>query len=83
MHQTPRAQPGRAAKEIGEGKADGNTAMTPVEGEGTVGDEPGYNPTPKDLRLREVFKDWVHANTGSHLDGGIRDDSVWQAGGLT
>ena len=51
---------------------------TTLEGEGTAGDNPGYTPTPEDLRLREVYGDWVHVNHGIHLDGGIRDDSVWQ-----
>ena len=40
---------------------------------------PGYNPTPEDLRLQEVYGDWVHANPGTHLDGGVRGDSAWQA----
>ena len=44
------------------------------DGEGESGDEPGYNPTPEDLRLREVYGDWVHGNPGTHLDGGITDD---------
>ena len=39
----------------------------------------GYTPTPEDLSLREVYGDWVHANPGTHLDVGIRDDSAWQA----
>ena len=78
-HQTPRAQLGRAAKDIGEGKADGNTAKTPVEGEGTARDEPGYTPTPEDLRLREVCGDWVHVNPCTDLDRGIRNKSAWQA----
>ena len=75
-HQTPRMRPGRAAKEMGEGKAGGNTATTPLEGERTAGDEPGYTPTPEDLHLQEVYGDWVHANPGTHLDEGIRDDSA-------
>ena len=44
-----------------------------------VGDEPGYTPTPEDLRLREVYRDWVHAKPGTHLDGGIHENSAWQA----
>ena len=40
---------------------------------------PGYQPTPEDLRLQEVYGDWVHANPGTHLDGGIKDNSAWQA----
>ena len=78
-HQTPQLLTGKAAKANVEGKADRNTETTPVEGEGTARDDPGYNPTPEDLRLREVYRGWVQANTGTHLDGGIRDDSVWQA----
>ena len=75
----PQTRPGRAEKETGDGKADRNKATIPVEGEGTARDDPGYNPTPEDLRLQEVYGDWVHANPGTHLDGGIRDDSAWQA----
>ena len=40
---------------------------------------PGYVLTPEDLRLREVYGDWVHRNSGTHLDGGVKDDSEWQA----
>ena len=54
-------------------------ATTPVEGEGAAGDEPGYNPTPEDLRLWEVYGEWVHASPVTHLDGGILDDPAWQA----
>ena len=52
---------------------------TPSEGEGTAGDDLGYTPTPEDLRLREFYGDWVHANPGTHLDGGICNNSAWQA----
>ena len=38
----------------------------------------GYAPTPEDLRLREVYGDWVHGNPGTHLDGGISEDGRWQ-----
>ena len=65
----------------GEDKSAGDRATTtpPEDGEGTSGDVPGYQPTPEDLHLREVYGDWVHANPGTHLDGGVRDDSAWQA----
>ena len=39
---------------------------------------PGYTPTPEDLRLWEVYGDWVHQNPGTHLDGGISEDGRWQ-----
>ena len=78
MQQTPWMQPGREEKEIGDLKA-GRHTTTPSEGEGTAGDEPGYTPTPEYLRLWEVYRDWVHANPVTHLDGGICNDSVWQA----
>ena len=39
---------------------------------------PGYVPTLVDLRLREVYGDWVHGNPGTHLDGGIPEDRLWQ-----
>ena len=48
------------------------------DGEGEKGDVPGYTPTPEDLRLREVYGDWVHGNPGTHLDGGISEDGRWQ-----
>ena len=40
---------------------------------------PGYILIPEDLRLRELYRDWVHGNPGTHLDGGVKDDSAWQA----
>ena len=67
------------AKEIGEGKADRNTATTPVEGKVTAGDELSCTPTLEDLHLLEVYGDWVHTNPGTHLYGGICDDSMLQA----
>ena len=39
---------------------------------------PGYVPTPENLRLREVYGDWVHGNPGTHLDGGVKEDGLWQ-----
>ena len=39
---------------------------------------PGYVPTPEDLRLWEVYGDWVHGNSGTHLDVGVANDSAWQ-----
>ena len=64
-----------------EGKSNRNTETeTPKEeGKGTTGDDPGYNPTLEDLHLREVYGDWVHANPGTDLDRGVRDDSARQA----
>ena len=29
--------------------------------------------------LYGVYQDWVHQNPGDHLDGGIAEDSKWQA----
>ena len=53
------------------------TETPPEDGKGSKGDMPRYQPTPEDLRLQEVYGDWVHANPSTHLDGGVRDDSVW------
>ena len=39
---------------------------------------PGYVPTQEDLRLQEVYGDWVHGNPGTHLDGGVAEDGLWQ-----
>ena len=41
---------------------------------GESGNAPRYVPTPEDLRLREVYGDWVHRNLGTHLDGGITEN---------
>ena len=49
------------------------------KGRGESGNVTGYVPTPEDLRLREVYRVWVHGNPGTHLDGGVKDDSAWQA----
>ena len=38
----------------------------------------GCTPTPEDLRLQEVYRDWVHSNPGTHIDGGIEDNKTWQ-----
>ena len=76
--QTPWTRLRRLEKERGKGKAGGHTAIT-SEGEGTTGDEPGYTPTPEDLHLREVCGDWVYVNPGTHLDGGILDNSAGRA----
>ena len=68
-------QPGtRASERRGDAEAIGYTA----DGEGESGDVPGYVPTPEDLRLREVYGDWVHGNPGTHLDGGITENGTWQ-----
>ena len=48
------------------------------KGEGARGDVPRYAPTTEDLRLREVYGDWVHGNPGTHLDGGVTEDGLWQ-----
>ena len=64
----------------GEAQSTGDkTTPEPAEdGEGTLGDVPGYQRTPEDLHLREVYGYWVHVNPGTHLDGGVKDDSAWQ-----
>ena len=43
-----------------------------------TGDTPGHVPTEVDLKLKEVYGDYLHQNDGTHLDGGIQDDAVWQ-----
>ena len=61
------------------GRGDAYATGILAEGEGTNGDVPGYVPTPEDLRLRGVYRDWVHGNLGTHLDGGVADELAWQA----
>ena len=50
----------------------------PDKEEDEKGDVPRYIPTPEDLPLREVYGDWVHGNPGTHLDGGVKEDGLWQ-----
>ena len=41
-------------------------------------DLPGFHPERAHLLLQEVYGYFLHHNDGSHLDGGIMDDAVWQ-----
>ena len=36
------------------------------------------NPTQEELRLKGVYRDWVHANDGTHQHRNNVDDGVWQ-----
>ena len=78
---TTRVRAGREATEEGEAKSYGDKTMTTqsADSEGTAGDMPGYQTTLEDLRLQEFYREWVHANTGAHLDSGVRDNVAWQA----
>ena len=75
--QTP---PGLQRTEVtAPGRGDIDATGVPVEGEGGSGNVPVYVPTPEDLRLREVYRYWIHGKPGTHLDGGVANDSAWQA----
>ena len=78
---TTRARTGKEATGEREDKSAGDraTATQLDDGNGTAGDVPGYQPTPEDLRLRDFYGDWIHANPSTRLVGGIRDDLAWQA----
>ena len=68
-------QPGIQRTEVtAPGRGNADATGIPAEGEGTSGDMPGYILTPEDLRLRGVYREWVHGNLGSHLNGGVADD---------
>ena len=56
----------------------GDQTLEPADGGGERGNVPGYTPTPEDLRLREVYGDWVHVNPGTYLENGIGDNETWQ-----
>ena len=43
-----------------------------------IGDLPGATISDADRKLLEVYGDYIHQNDGTHLDGGIKDDAVWQ-----
>jgi hypothetical protein len=44
-----------------------------------IGDLPGATILDADRKLLEVYGDYIHQNDGTHLDGCIKDDAVWQA----
>ena len=52
----------------------GNSALQAREG-----DLPGVCLLGNEYMLYGVYHDWVHKNSGHHLDGGIAEDSKWQA----
>ena len=41
-------------------------------------DLPGFTPERAHLLLQGVYGDFPHHNNGSHLDGGIVEDALWQ-----
>jgi hypothetical protein len=43
-----------------------------------IGDLPGAVISEADLKMKEVYGDYVHQNDGSHLDGRIKEDGAWQ-----
>ena len=46
---------------------------------GEVGaDLPGVEPTAADYKIGGVYGDHPHQNDGTHLDGGVADDKLWQ-----
>ena len=55
----------------------GNQTLDPAYREGDRGDVPDYAPTPEDIRPQEVYRGWVHANPGTHLNGEFGDDKMW------
>ena len=48
------------------------------DGEGRRGGLPGYTPTTEDLRIKEVYGEWVHGKPDTHLHGGIGFYGAWQ-----
>jgi hypothetical protein len=41
-----------------------------------IGNLPGVTILPADLKLMEVYGDYIHQNDGTHMDGGIQEDGV-------
>ena len=77
-----RASEGEMAEEsVGTRAATQEAEIPTIHGtlEPDVGaDLPGYRITEADCRLDGIYGDHVHANDGTHLDGGIQDDETWQ-----
>ena len=44
-----------------------------------IGDLPNASISEADRKLMEVYGGYIHQNDGSHLDGDIKEDSVWQS----
>ena len=58
-------------------RGDADATGATAEGERESGDVLGYVPTPEDLRLREVYGDWVHGTrAGSQRMENGRDGGV-------
>ena len=49
--------------------------MTPPE---ENADLPDFTPESAHLFLQGVYGDYPHHNDGSHMDGGVVDDAIWQ-----
>ena len=43
-----------------------------------IGDLPDATISEADRKLLEVYGAYIHQNDGTHLDGGIKDDAIWQ-----
>ena len=55
------------------------TTPPPEVSYSTVGDLTDYATTPMDRKLAEIFDgEYIRANDGTQLDGGIEDDKLWQ-----
>ena len=46
----------------------------------SIGNLPGENLMAVDDNILGVYQDWLHKNTGTHLDGRIKEDGKWQEG---
>ena len=46
------------------------------DGEVPAGDLPWYVRTGEELRIQEIYGDWVHSKDEAHLSGGIKDDQA-------
>jgi hypothetical protein len=62
------------AESKGQEQPDGREEME----ERNIGDLPGATISDADRLLNKVYGDYVHQNPGTHLDGGIADDALWQ-----
>ena len=63
--------PPRLGTSESERRGENDATSDTADAEEEIGDAPGYFPTPEDLRLREVYGDWVHGKPGTDLDDGI------------
>jgi len=79
----PPAEASHAPDQLAQGPSADPTTHTATESQTQqpvqCEENPGNHLTPADRKLDTVFGDIIHPNDGTHLDGGVQEDRLWQA----